>query len=424
MAGSLCARSMSAVLLLAAFLGGGVLPAPVASADEPAPAPQVRRVRQGTPLAAAPLNATPDGGGPTGPATADDQPAGDVPDGDLRQAPASAYVAFLPAVQGCRTRREHVPAPTRARMEARTFERVNPVYEHTTVPQYRTEQVPVYAWRDVPVYQTRRVPRFEEVTVTTYGWREVPNVIERKEEVWEDVVRPRLVEKMVPTERHVVEEIYEHGEEPIEKTVRVPRVVREVDPATGCEREVTCGCDEVTVQAGMNRFKRLSGHVETVRPQGVQPVWVEEGTMTERVFRGVRTERIVQGTRRERVAVGTRVERRLAGYDEERIPCGTRRERYQSGMREVATRVGTLVRRERVRNEIEVVTYGWKRIEDDCGCAGTRPVSEGVCLPALRVTVVPDGVVGAAPLPGTRDVLTASEFAAEQARRAQFSAGR
>ncbi|MEZ6025625.1 MAG: hypothetical protein R3E85_05495 [Planctomycetota bacterium] len=334
------------------------------------------------------------------------------------QATNGAYVGVLPTVCGCRTRREHVPAPVRGRMEVQTFTRVNPTYRNWRVPQYRTEYVPVYEWRDTPAFQVRRTPRYEDITVKIYGWRDVPQVVERKHEVWEEVERPRLVTKEIPAERYVVDEVYEYGEEPIERTVKRPTTACQTDPQTGRTCRVTTGEQECTVNEGTRRFKALQGFHGEVRPRGVRLEWVQEGTFKVREFRGVRVEKVVQGTRRERVVVGERVERRCVGMDEERIPCGTRRERVKVGEREVKKCVGWLPDRERIGNEEETVTYGWECSEEPCGRAGTRPVREPVSLPELRVTVVPDGAVGYRLLPGTTTMMEASRYAAEQARRA------
>ncbi len=337
---------------------------------------------------------------------------------------AAPYVASLPPVCGCTTRREHVPAEKVGRFEVRHFTRINPTYVTRRRPQLRTESVPVWGTKDVPVFEVRRTPRYEDVEITVYGWREVPNVIERKREVWETVERPRLVTREVPAERLVIDPVYANGEEPIERTVRTPRVECQTDPTTGRTCRVVTGHDEKVVNEGTRRFTTLTGYRSEVRPHGIRLEWAEEGVRTEQVFKGVEVERIVQGTRRERVAIGSRTERRHVGFDEVRIPCGTRRERVKVGTRDVTRCVGWLEDRERVGFEEEEVPYTWECVEESCGPSGTRPVREPIALPGVSVTVVPDGSIGHVLLPGTTTMMGEREFAAERARRAALTAPR
>lgn len=325
---------------------------------------------------------------------------------------------LLPAARGWRERREHCPAPTRARVELLEFEEEMPVWRSVRRPHYRVTDVPIFVCREVPVFQSRRVPRYEDVVVSIYGWRDVPNVVTRLTEVYVERDVPNLVERKEPAKLVVHEPIFEYGEEQIEETVQVPRVEKRVDPRTGCEVDVVCGSDEETRVVGTKQTKRLTGWREEERQSGFEFKVAQEGTKRIRVFDGVHSETVVDGTRRERVVVGQRTEKRLVGWDEEKIACGTRIERVQRGARQVREQVGWFDDRERDGSTKRDVPYDVRCIEEPCGSAQTVPLRVPACLPERYVTVVPNGAsVGVAPLPGTDAVLTESEWQAERARR-------
>ena len=312
------------------------------------------------------------------------------------------YAATLPAARGCRTRRQHVPAPKRARLVELRHDSLTPVWKNKKVPHYRVKETPVYAWREKQEYTTQRTPRYEMVPVTIYEWRQVPNYVERKHEIWEEEERPRLVSKDVKRETVTLEPTYAYGEE------RTPAKAR-----GACDR-----CQPEQTAPPVRRTKRLTGFQERHGRHTADPTWQYQGTVRRKVFKGIRTERVLAGTKRERVAVGTRMERRLVGYDTRRIPCGTTRERVQVNTRREKEIVGCLTDRVKIDTREDSEVYDWQCTEESCGRPGTRLVREPTCAPAVRVTVVPDGTVGAAPLPGTTGVMTESQYRGELSRRA------
>lgn len=325
-------------------------------------------------------------------------------------------VEVLPAARVWQTQ---TPAATTPRTTKRCVPKLRqvdaPVVRLVREPIYKTVRKPVYETRCVPVYRTRRVPQYEEVEVKVWGTREVPSVRLRKVEVYKDIEEKVLEERMVPCERLVHEDKFEYGERAVRGKVTVPRFVQECDPRTRQFTERARGCTTVEIEVGRQRTKTLTGTTAEMKPRGVRPTWERTRTRTRKVFAGVKTEEI-PCTRTERYVVETRRERRVVGYKNERVQCGTRNERVEVSHTTERVCVGTRVREVPAGTRSVAVTTGTEVVDVLNPPPPTR--RRRVNIPALRVTVVPDGTVGTA-LPGTQVVLTESEFQA--ARKARLA---
>ncbi len=218
----------------------------------------------------------------------------------------------------------------------------------------RVAQIPAHC-REVreqtqvaPVTEARQVPVYEDVTVPVYEVRCVPEV--------------RTVE--VP--------VYESREVPVYGTQRVPR---------WGEREVAV-CAEVCEPVTVCVWNPFTCENEEIH------LWdrtrqVQVGTRTEPAIVGYDEQTVQVGTRTERVPAGTETRQVLAGYRNERVQVGERTERR---------------------------VVGWRSEEVVVAPARVQEVVRTEQVPCEAVTVVPDGVTGAAPIPGTRRVMTESEY--------------
>lgn len=216
--------------------------------------------------------------------------------------------------------------------------------------QMGTRCVPVYEDVEVPVYKSRKVPVYTTRRIPIYEDVEVP--------CWKTRRVPIYVTRKIP--------VFEDVEVPVFTAQKIPVTRTFTDPCTGCVRTV-CTYDVKVVQCGTRLERRVCGFEE---------------------------EQVECGWRPERYQDGTRTVKKVVGWDEEEVLCTWRYERYQDGTRTERRRAGTRTETHEIapaRTEIEV---------------------ERVPVPCRRVTVVPDGTEGAAPLTGTTEVLTETEYAA------------
>ncbi len=279
--------------------------------------------------------------------------------------PAVGCVKVIPARCECVEHEVPIPAVTRTEIEVVYVDHEEPVFKTVREPVWEDVEVPVWKSRTVPVYTTQRVPVYEDVEVPCWKIRRIPIYVTQRTPVFEEIEVPVFTSERVPVTKEVC------------------------DPCTGEMTTVVCGCDVRVVQCGTRTEMRIKGFEEKQVQCGWRPERFQDGTRTVRKVVDWKEEQVLCTHRYERYQDGTRTERRCTGYKTEEVQCGTRTIKVCAGTRE--------------------------KVIEVCPARMTTR-TERITIPCRRVTVVPDGSTKGAPLAGTDEVMTESEFAAAVGR--------
>lgn len=276
-------------------------------------------------------------------------------------APATGCVKVIPARCECVEHEVPVPAVTRIETEPVYEDHEEPIYKMVHEAIWEDVEVPIWKSRRVPVMATRRIPIYEDVEVPCFKVRRIPIYVTHRIPVFEDIEVPVFAAERIPVTKEVC------------------------DPCTGEMVTVVCGHDVQVVQCGTRTERRIKGFEEKQVQCGWRPERFQDGTRTVRKVVDWKEEQYECSFRYERYQDGTRTERRCVGHDVKRVQTGTRTIKICTGVRE--------------------------KVVEVCPARMTTR-TERVTIPCRRVTVVPDGATKGAPLPGTDEVLTESEYAA------------